>query len=104
MGLQMAFKAVSLSDGSRVIRVLTQNLHCGRYAFKGKTLASNTDNAPYIVKLNINLPVFKDGNFSTFFPLLFVCKSFELLFKALGHFFNSFGRLGYMGVYHFVLV
>jgi hypothetical protein len=88
MGLQMPFKTVSLSDGSRVVRVLIHNLHCGRYAFKGKTLASNMDNAPYIVKLNSNLPASKDGNFSTFFPLLFVFKSFGLLFIALWHFFN----------------
>ena len=98
MGLQMPFKTVSLSDGSRVVRVLIHSLHCGRYAFKGETLASNTDNAPYIVKLNINLPVFKDVNPLAFFPLL-------VGFTSIGcnwHFLNKLGRLGYMGVYHFV--
>ena len=75
MGLQMPFKAVSLSDGSRVVRVLIHNLHCGRYAFKSKTLASNMDNAPYIVKLDSNLPIFKDVNLLASFPLLVVFAS-----------------------------
>ena len=98
MGLQMPFKAVSLSDGSRVFRVLIHNLHCGRYAFKSKTLTSNMDNAPYIVKFNSNLPVLKDVNFSTFFRLLFARYGL-----AYWHFFiRLWQRRGYIGVYHFV--